>query len=202
MWAFFTPFNILFFCYISSVSFSFTTLEIMNRTNIDYDVFKAAECGCNRFLRRFTSISAFGNKQDVLQEAYLIALTILKKDDLPFPRYDFSGMAWKVYYGLIDELRRRVKSRAKKNTTTYVSLDDVGFDFALDKSSDIYSAVESREFLGCLNEMLSDKERCTLSFIQKGYSQTETANILKVSKACICFRMKSIRKKACLLYNA
>lgn len=161
----------------------------------DTEIIAAADLGARRFIaRNFYGSSWIGSPQDVMQEARTIALDFLRQ--FGNPRYlNPVIISRRVYYSLLDLIRRRSKHRTKHPAPTFLDSD-----FALiGDSDDALRNIELNELFQRLKTHLTRKEKLTLELLRQGYCKAEIARELHKSRSCITKRVANIRRKLIVL---
>ena len=164
----------------------------------DTEIIAAADLGAKRFIaRNFYGASWIGSPQDVMQEARTIALDFLRQFGNPRYLNPFI-ISRRVYFSLLDLIRRRSKQRTKHPAPTFL-----GSDFTLvPGTSDALRKIELNELFQRLKSHLTRKEKTTLEMLRQGHSRADIARRCNVSRSCITKRVENIRRKLLILYNA
>ena len=161
-------------------------------------ILAAADSGAKRFMaRNYSGASWIGSPQDVAQEARCIAFEFL--DKFGNPRFlDPSIITRRVYFGLLDLIRRRSKHRTKNPAPVFYD-DDLAL---MAGAEDLNRDIEMKELFMRLQDRLTRKEKTTLEMLRQGHDKATIARICNVSRSCITKRVENIRRKFLILYDA
>lgn len=157
----------------------------------DTEIIAAADLGAKRFIaRNFYGASWIGSPQDVMQEARTIALDFLRQ--FGNPRYlNPYIISRRVYYSLLDLIRRRSKRRTKHPAPIFCDSD---FSI-IEGTNNALRDLELSELFQRLKSHLTRKEKTTLELLRQGYSKADIARLCNVSRSCITKRVANIRQK-------
>lgn len=169
----------------------------------DSEVMKAADTGAKKFMskyfhstRRESAQDAyhsnwFESAQDVYQEGRLLAIDFMRRYDNP-KRLNPVIISQRVYFGLIDLVRRRSKCRTLNPAPRFFSDSDLEY---VRETVETQYLPDWRDALETLIDRLTFKEALTLELFKQGFSQAQIARELGVSRSCVAKRFVKIRRK-------
>ena len=157
----------------------------------DDEVIHAADRGARRFMSKFYHSDWIGCPQDVFKEGRLLAIDFMRRFDNP-KRLNPVIITRRVYFGLIDLVRYRSKCRTLNPAPRFYSSSE--WDFCKETIETQY-VPDWRDILETLSGLLTFKEAVTLDLFKRGFSQSQIARELGVTRSCVAKRFRNIRRK-------